>query len=39
MLVVEAEAYFEEGEVDLLRVCILLFVNTRVEILHIQDNT
>lgn len=39
MLIVKAEAYFEEGKVDLFRVSILLFVHTRVEILHIQDNT
>lgn len=36
---VKAEAYFEEGKVDLFRISILLFVNTCVEILHIQDNT
>lgn len=35
----KAKAYFEEGEVDLFRVGVLLFMYTRVEILHIQDNT
>jgi len=38
-LIVEEEAYFEEGKVDLFSVSILLFVNTCVEILYIQDNT
>lgn len=37
--IVKAEAYFEERKVDLLGVSILLFVYTRVQILHIQDNT
>lgn len=31
--------HFEEGEVDLLGVGVLLLVHTSVEILHIQDNT
>lgn len=33
--IIKAKAYFEEGKVDLFSVSILLFVNTRVEILHI----
>lgn len=36
---VKREAYLEEGKVDLFGVGILLLVNTRVEILHIQDYT
>lgn len=32
-------AYFEEGKVDLFSVSIFFFVNTCVEILHIQDDT
>lgn len=33
------ESHLKQRKVDLLSVSVLLFVDARVEILHIQDNT
>ena len=32
------DAHFEEGEVHLFGVCVLLFVHTSVQVLHVQHN-